>query len=267
MKENAIIVRQLDIIKVYVDFSNIDNVYRSINADLVSTIHTVKTQEISEKLGFHIIGFVDREGNDINNNKACQISGYDYIGSFMLLCKTDDKYNALPLDEKELDSLYTYLTTGKVVDTSFDAAQAFFNRYGIENPLSPRCAVRPDVYYKEEVPYMILLRYEFAKMSDKEQELLGAALFPMSSRIFEEGFKDIDGVKESPDGKYYVNFLFDENRESYNVLMQAKDPEVSDEILLYDTKNTINGFLGKIKPPKNAYGDTASEEAGDIDED
>ena len=54
MKENAIIVRPLDIIKVYVDFSNIDNVYRSINADLVSTIHTVQTQEISEKLGFHI---------------------------------------------------------------------------------------------------------------------------------------------------------------------------------------------------------------------
>ena len=114
MKENAILIRNLDIVKVYVDFSNLDNIKSILNCDRLSTIHTAKTQELSEKLGFHLMGYVDREGDDINNEVACEVSGYDYIGSFMLLFKTDDSYHELPLSEDELEKLYSYLTIGEI---------------------------------------------------------------------------------------------------------------------------------------------------------
>ena len=110
MNENAILIRHLDVIKVHVDFSNDDDIYRLLDARRVSTIHTKKTQELSQKLGFHLVGYVDREGRDINNDLACAISGYDYLGSFMLLFKTDDNFKNLPLEEDELESLYNYLT-------------------------------------------------------------------------------------------------------------------------------------------------------------
>ena len=110
MKENAIIIRQLDVIKIHIDFSDIDNIARAINADRLSSIHTVKTQELSAKLGVHLIGFINRNCDDINNEKACEISGYDYLGSLMFLCKTDDKYNPLPFEEDELERVYAFLT-------------------------------------------------------------------------------------------------------------------------------------------------------------
>ncbi len=120
MKENAILIRHLDVIKVHVDFSNDDDIYRLLNAERISTIHTRKTQELSKQLGFHLVVYVDREGHDINNNLACSISGYDYLGSFMLLFKTDDKFNSLPLEENELESLYNYLTSGDVLEETYD---------------------------------------------------------------------------------------------------------------------------------------------------
>ena len=61
--ENAIIIRQLDVIKTYVDFSDTNNICDAIDASAVSTIHTNKTQELSSLLGVHLMGFVDRDGS------------------------------------------------------------------------------------------------------------------------------------------------------------------------------------------------------------
>ena len=113
MKENAIIIRPLDVVKTYVDFSDIDNIYSALDVESVSTIHTAATQELSSKLGIHLIGFVDRHMSDINNPLAASISGYDYIGSNMLLCKTDDRFNPLPFTKEELEKVYRYLVEGE----------------------------------------------------------------------------------------------------------------------------------------------------------
>lgn len=110
---NAIVVRWLDIIGVQVDFSDLSNIEQAINARRLYTIHTAKTLELSERLGVHLMGYVDREGNDINNQTACNLTGYDYLGSMMFLCKTDDRYNALPFTEEEYNRVYAYLTNGK----------------------------------------------------------------------------------------------------------------------------------------------------------
>ncbi|MCR4910913.1 MAG: hypothetical protein K5925_00055 [Bacilli bacterium] len=113
MKENAIIVRWLDTIKIHVDFDNFyDSVCSVINADRLSTVHTTGTKRLSSLLGVHLIGFVNRDGNDINNDRACELTDYDYLGSMLFLCKTDDNLNPLPFNEDELEKVYNYLTNG-----------------------------------------------------------------------------------------------------------------------------------------------------------
>ncbi len=276
MKENALIVRPLDIIKVYVDFSDIDNIYKAIDAKRVSTIHTKKTQEISELLGIHLMGFVDREGNDINNDKACHISGYDYLGSFMLLCKADDKLNALPFTEKELECVYTYLTEGKILTAAdTNGAEEFFKRYPINPPLL-NISLKPKYYWREDIPYVLLARYDLAEATDKQLEELGLALFELSSRMI-AGFKDIrNGVHRSPDGDYYINCLM-ESGQAYNILIEAvwDDEDDEDKVIIYNAKDVIHiGFLNDAVPEKEAHHqedmETTPEEAyepGDYEDD
>ena len=270
MKENALLVRPLDIVKVYVDFSNIDNIYKFLDAERLATIHTKETQAISNRIGIHIMGFATREGDDINNKRACEISGYDYIGSLMLLCKTDDKFNALPLDEAELECLYEYLTTGKVIpNKKLDSSlQKFMERYGIKDPLLPNFELEPDVYYQESIPYMIYLRYDLNKVDNngKAYQDMGAALFYMADRLVNE-FPEENGVHMSPDGRYYINCLMDAEENVYHVLMQAVDEEDVDSCLIRDVKANVRGFLGQNQEPKHVDMDTAPEEAGDIDDD
>ena len=109
MKENAVLIRQQDVIKTYVDFSDPKGISNAIDAERASTIHTEKLMNLSEKLGIHLMGFVDGDGNGDNNKVACKISGYEYLGSFMLLCKTDNSYSCLPFSEEELEKVYKYL--------------------------------------------------------------------------------------------------------------------------------------------------------------
>ena len=257
MKENAILVRPLDIEKVYVDFSKLDNLYEILGSDRLSTIHTLATQELSQKLGFHLIGFVARDGDDINNRKACEISGYDYIGSFMLLCKTDDAWNALPLEEEELASLYAYLTGGQLPKGS----EAFASRYGIDGIVLPELGIEPKVYYKEEVPYLILFRYDLSPILPKK---IGDDLQAYAKRIEDGGFTEIDGVHLSPDKKYYIHPELDSENAFYNVLVEAKGEE---PILIVNAQSTVDGFLGKVPTCGNDAMDTAPEEDGDYDED
>lgn len=262
MKENAILIRPLDVLKVEVDFSNLENINYAINADGVSTIHTQKTQEISDKLGIHIIGFVDRNANDINNPKACEISGYKYIGSFMLVCKTDSRFNPLPLNEDELETVYTYLATNDVALAKSNDAKTFFTRYEITNPLLPVSNVVPSTYYKKEVPYLIMFRYDLTNLSRQEIDEFAESLKRLDKRIFFENFRDVDGVLMSSDKKYYFCSLLDDDLNNFYVVLQAKD-DVTEEILLKNIKGTVNGFLGLIEEPEHVDMDTASEETMD----
>ena len=247
MKENAIIVRPLDIIKVYVDFSNLDNVYKAIDANRVSTIHTAKTQEISAKLGIHLMGFVNREGDDINNKKACEISGYDYLGSNMLLCKTDDRFNALPFEEQELECVYTYLTEGKIIASKpTDGAQEFIKMYGVNPPLV-NCSIEPTFYWVREVPYVLLVRYDLESASDEQLEEFGRGLFELSTNLlvnFTDGFGE---TRRHNSGRYYIKCFMEPSR-FYNFLVQVmEDGDDEDKLIIVNAEDMIyKGYVNRV---------------------
>ena len=263
MKENAILIRHLDIQKVSVDFSNIDNIYQLLNADRLSTIHTQKTQELSKQLGIHLMGFVNREGDDVNNRMACEISGYDYIGGFLFLCKTDDKFNPLPFNEKELESVYNYLTENEPVEEEEDNGMRDF----IDHVL-PDFGIDAQIYQMPEVPYVVLMRYDLRKLNDKQLMELGGKLFEYSENIL-KNFEELDnGVYLSNTDKYYIK-NYKEGMDFYNILIQFKGEE---EILIYDAEAVIHkGFLNEgkeeVKPHDGSlYPEEAIDELDQMDE-
>ena len=95
--------------KVHVDFSSIESLNESTGFKRLYLIHTKNTNDMSEQLGFHIGGFCDDRGEG-GPRLAADVSGYPYLPSDLILCLMDDKYNYLPLDEKQLDALYKHLT-------------------------------------------------------------------------------------------------------------------------------------------------------------
>ena len=256
--ENAILIRNLDVIKVCLDFSDTDNINKAINASRLSTIHTQKTQELSSLLGVHLMGFVDREGSDINNKKACEISGYDYLGSLMLLCKTDGKFNALPFTESELETVFTYLVTGEIVQKREDKIyNEFCKKYGI-NPVLPSFPIKPKFFARSGVPYVIIARYNFDEAAGEEIVSIGTNLFHYSSLLL-NSFKKVDEVNLSPDGKYYIKCFKDQSSGYYYVLIQAKGAEDIDEIFIKNPESIIKSMFGKENESDNKLEDTIEE--------
>lgn len=263
--ENAIIIRQLDVIKTYVDFSDTNNICDAIDASAVSTIHTNKTQELSSLLGVHLMGFVDRDGSDINNKKACEISGYDYLGSFMLLCKTDDKFNALPFSEAELETVFNYLVTGEIVQKhKGELYNEFCERYGV-NPILPSLPVKPKFFARSGVPYVVIARYNFDEAKGNEFNEIGVNLFHYSTLLLEK-FKNVSDVYLSNDGKYYLKCYKDSNSGFYYVLIQAKDVEGVDEIFIKDPESIVKAMFTDEKDAKENLED-ALEEVVEFDHD
>ena len=238
---NALLINWLDIEKIEVDFSDFNSVYHALGANRVSTIHTYKTQELSRKLGIHLVGFVDREGDDINNEKACEISGYDYLGSKMLLCKTDDQFNALPFTDKELKKVYIYLTEGKIVN-SFepeDKLGDFFEKYNI-NPYLPSLLVKPEAILFDKYPNVILIKYNFSNVDTSMLVKIGEALFPYSEVMLNE-FVDVgNDVKKSKSNKYYLKNKGDIARGYYCIIIQAIIDE-DEKPVIQDIDSFING--------------------------
>lgn len=238
MKENAIIIRQLDIIKIHIDFSDIDNIARAIYADRLSTIHTVKTQELSAKLGVHLIGFINRNCDDINNEKACEISGYDYLGSLMFLCKTDDKYNPLPFEEDELERVYTFLTTGEMNSDDESGIpnllMRFLDKYEI-NPILPNLPVNPDVALYENYEKVVLLTYDFSKADLGE---VGGELFQYSDRLVKKFYED-DEVLVAPDETYCIKCKTDLGMQKFYVLIQVLEGRRDKPVI-----GDIDAFIG-----------------------
>ena len=107
----------------------------------------------------------------------------------------------------------------KVVYT-FDEALAFFNEYGINNPV-PDFGVEPEVYRRKDVPYILFIRYNLSKLNDKQATIFGQKLFNYSEIIL-NNFQLVEKEVYS-DGKCYIkNFKEDS---FYNILIQAKDDE------------------------------------------
>ena len=263
-------INWLDIEKIEVDFSNDDNIYHALGADRVSTIHTQKTMEISSLLGIHIMGFIDREGDDINNEKACEISGYDYLGSKMLLCKTDDSFNALPFTEEELEKVYIYLTEGRVVNTSRgnDELGDFFDRYGI-NPYLPDLKVKPKAIFFEKYPNIVLIKYDFGQVNTDALMKIGEALFAYSDVMINKFVEVGNEVKMCKNEPYYLVNKGDIGRGLYFILIQAIDGE-NKEPVIQNIDDFINGKieektqLDSGKPFSGAFDKATGGEAEDL---
>lgn len=201
--DNAVIIRWLDIVKADIDFSNYDEINEAINAERLSTIHTAKTQELSDKLGIHLLGFVDSNGNDINNKKASEISGYDYIGSMMILCKCGEGYTPLPFTEEEIDMVYTYLTTGEIKrKKETDSYDSFIKKYNI-NPILPNFDIEPQITLFEQYPRIIFVKYDYSHLNDKEMLKFGESLFKYSSRLL-DNYTQYKQVNMAKDGSHYL---------------------------------------------------------------
>ena len=112
--------------KIVLDFSSYESLKETSGVARFYTIHTAQTNEIGNKLGFHVGGFCDDYGSG-GSDLAAEISGYDELPSDLFLCLMDDKYNFLPLSEKQLNDLYNYL-----VKQNEDTQEECFENYDAE---------------------------------------------------------------------------------------------------------------------------------------
>jgi len=110
---NAIRVGEA-ITKVFIDFSSLEGLKASSGFKRLYTIHTQKTIDLSQELGFKIAGFCDDHGTG-GPQLAADIAGYSSLPSDLILCGIDDQYDFLPLSEKEIEVLYAYLKEGKKI--------------------------------------------------------------------------------------------------------------------------------------------------------
>ena len=250
MKENAILIRQLDVLKVYVDFSNPDAIHEVLHCERVSTIHTEETRKLSNKLGVHLMGYVDREGNDINNQLACKISGYDYLGSFMLLFKSDDKMNELGFNEDELTAVYDYLIAGKIIPASINKeARDFIKKHDIE-PILPGFSDVPSYsLFFDKYPNLLCIVYDEEELdADAEYERYGAQLFEFADRLIGEGEPIIPGDVSSgsitSNGRCYQKNFRNPSGDKYYVFIQVicKDGE---EVLIDKAYEEIDSVKKK----------------------
>ena len=204
--------------KVSIDFSSLESIRKSSNFGRLYTIHTAKTIEMSRALGFHVGGFCDDRGYG-GSPLAAELSDYEYLPSDLILCLMDEQYNFLPLNEKQLDIFYTYLTTGKVVSANaIDETEAFFEKHHI-NPVLPEFGIKPRITIFEPV---IALVYDlsFENKTDKEIAKVGEQLFHYSSNLVDR-FTRVGEVLLSPNGDYYLLNRRDNESGSYIVLIQA----------------------------------------------
>ena len=267
MKENAILVTTSGVLKVYVDLSSDDAIKEAIDAEKLFTIHTQKLKQLSGKLGFHIMGYVDSEGQGLNNAKACALTGYDFLGSSLLLFKTDDKFNRLPLERNELDSLYRYITTGTIIPSNAqEKEREFFDKHHINPPL-PVFDVNHKALFFDEYPNVICLVYnEFEAVTDSQINKLGADLFYYSDRVVNE----TDQVGEGDEG-YNVSKAGDYYHKSYRlngvtyVLIQAID-NTHEKPVLYDAyQAALNKYYPRKDVPDLKAIEDVPEEATDTD--
>ena len=242
MNDNAISITPTGIQKIYVDFANYANIHRFLHAEKVVVIEEKKTMNLSHKLGVKIMALASEKEEGQNNSVAKKIFGVEDISSTILLCKTDESFNALPFVEENLERLYRYLTTGVLVlPKNLIGGMPFFTKYQIDSVVLPNLDYEPEAYYLEEMPEVLLLKYNLAVMSDAQLGNMGQAISAFSARLNSEGFSDVDGVKLSPDGKYFIHYVLESENYRFLVLLQAtKDNE---SVLIKDIDMLSQKFL------------------------
>ena len=206
MKENNAIRISDKIEKTYIDFSTFELLKESSGFSRLYTIHAENTNELSKRLGFHVGGFCDDRGSG-GPHLAAQIAGYDYLPSDLILCAMDDKYNFLPLEAKQLDALFNYLTKGETSSSSpvGQDAQRFFDHLGI-SPVLDDLGVKPEARFFEEFPSVICLIYRLEDDSRESLEAFSYRLYRYADRIIAETreIDDDEGYRLSKDGTYYL---------------------------------------------------------------
>ena len=179
-KLNAIRVGS-EINKVYIDFSSFESLKESSGFDRLYTIHTQNTLDMSKVLKFHVGGFCDDRGHG-GTALAAATAGYPTLPSDLILCKMDDKYNFLPLEENELDALYNYLTHADSEEYMEEAED--------------------DEYLEEYYDYFLLVTYSYQNKDNPTSKRGNNQLaFPLgyfqSDELGQEvSFPGIDGLFE-----------------------------------------------------------------------
>ena len=262
-KYNAIRVSD-EIERYYVDFSTLDSLKESTGFERLYTIHTASTQELSKTLGFHIAGFCDDHGEG-GPDLASEIAGYDYLPSDLILCLMGDKYNFLPFDEGQLESLYLYLTTGEVKSSHAfkeNDLGSFLSRNSIY-PILPDFPMEPEVIFYKDQPNLALLKYDYSELSDKQIENFGSELFYYSDRLLEQ-YKEMPNGRLSPDERFYLHSQNDMTNEAFYILIEV--------LAVPGTESTIDirDFLGLSSDEDNEEKyevEDAAEEVMDQDYD
>ncbi len=213
-----------EIEKVTVDFSSYESLKESTGFSRAYTIHTEKTNALCNKLGFHVGGFCDENGPG-GSSLACQITGYDDLPSDVILCLMDDQYNFLPLDEEQLESLYAYLTTGKILRPygleKDNPALTFFKQHKI-HPSLPPIEDEPEAIFDDLYPNFICLRYDMSSFSDAQLSRLGQEMFFYSDHLVND-YREADDFLLSPDGSHYIKLKYEPAFSMWLIAIEALD--------------------------------------------
>ena len=239
MKFNAVLVKaDGDVLKVHVEFdSELQGLKDAIEARGLTTIHTRDSQEVSHKMGVHLMGYVDKymERSDKGNNyAACRFSGYDYLASDMIVIKTDDKFNALPLEEDEVECVYIYFTTNRIVRAIPSELVPFARKYETR-PALPNFPIKPSVRFVDGKPNLAFVIYDFRNASDDEIETAGGELFYFADYLL-NNYIEVDGKNSlSPDKKHHLMCQNVYNLTYYVIGIQAinnpSEPLIIDDVL------------------------------------
>lgn len=110
-ESNAILLRTDGSLEpITVDFTTLEGLYAPLGCDRLNIISTLKTRELSDRLGFTVVMYCDERGmmkSLKENSRAAYLSGYDVIFGDVVICGFDRDYAPLGTDEIEeaLDEL------------------------------------------------------------------------------------------------------------------------------------------------------------------
>ena len=202
MAYNAIRVSN-QVEKIELDFSTYEGLQETSGVKRFYTIHTEKTNQMTEKLGFHVGGFCDDRGRG-GPRLAAEISGYEYLPSDLFLCKMDSRYDYLPLSEAEVDALFDLLTgKPKAKPAIMLNAQAFLERNMIQ-PILPEFNLKMEPMFFNQYPNVMAICYDEKDLKDdREREEYGKALFTFADRIVNK-MEKVGQFNLAKDGTYYL---------------------------------------------------------------
>ena len=191
--------------KVELDFASDESLKESLGFARLYTIHTAKTNEMSQRLGFHIGGYCDDRGRG-GPALAASLVGYECLPSDVVLFKMDEKYNPLPLNEEELNSLFVFLKTGKVISPEAKLQiQEFFKEQNIDLAL-PDFPLPMESIRFAQLPNLIAIIYDESSIQgqaahDEYAKIQNTYYSLVKEKTEESGFFEIRIAK---DGSYFL---------------------------------------------------------------